>query len=92
MPEPQQGFVCPYADEGATRCPEWRCDCFVDVYPDDPFGLHPEAYVVGGLPPDPLDGIEVVHLRLPDGRCVLSLNGQGHLPCAAHLPEPPERA
>ena len=39
---------------------------------------------------DPLDGIEVVHVRLRDGRCVLSLNGQGHLPCAAHPPEPPE--
>jgi hypothetical protein len=40
-------FQCPYADKGKKRCPEWRCDCFIDLYPDDPFGLHPEAFVVG---------------------------------------------
>jgi hypothetical protein len=40
-------FVCPYAGPGRRKCPEWRCDCFVDLYPDDPFGLHPEAFVVG---------------------------------------------
>jgi hypothetical protein len=30
------------------------------------------------------DGPDVEHLRLPDGRCVISLAGQGHLPCNAH--------
>lgn len=43
-----EGFVCPYADEGRARCPEWRCDCFVDAFPEDPFGLHPEAFLVNG--------------------------------------------
>ena len=39
------GFRCEYADPGERACPAWRCDCFVGVY-DDPFGLHPEAFVV----------------------------------------------
>lgn len=42
-----EGFQCSYADPGERACPAWRCDCFVDQYPDDPFGLHPEAFVVG---------------------------------------------
>ncbi len=42
-------FHCDYADKGADRCPEWRCDCFIESYPDDPFGLHPEAFIVGGV-------------------------------------------
>jgi hypothetical protein len=47
MPEQQpDDFQCPYAEPGRTRCPEWRCDCFIDLYPDDPFGVHPEAFVV----------------------------------------------
>jgi hypothetical protein len=29
-------------------------------------------------------GIDVAHIRRPDGTCVLSLNGQGHLPCGTH--------
>jgi len=41
-----EGFQCPYAEPGERRCPEWLCDCFVDTYPDDPFGLHPEAFRV----------------------------------------------
>lgn len=45
------GFSCPYAEVGLTRCPTWRCDCFIDSYPDDPMGLHPEAYMVIDTPP-----------------------------------------
>jgi hypothetical protein len=44
-------FQCPHAERGQDRCPAWRCDCFVDLHPDDPFGLHPEAFVVGRVPP-----------------------------------------
>lgn len=46
------GFACPYASVGRARCPSWRCDCFVELYPDDPFGLHPEAFIVGQPPVD----------------------------------------
>ena len=45
------GFACVYADRGQAKCPRWRCDCFIDEYPDDPVGLHPEAFTC-----DPLDG------------------------------------
>jgi len=38
--------VCDYAEPGQARCPAWRCDCFYDAYPGDPFGVHPEAFVV----------------------------------------------
>jgi hypothetical protein len=49
-------FQCPYAPPGRTRCWESICDCFIDLYPDDPFGLHPEAFVVGRVvPPDGAD-------------------------------------
>lgn len=41
-------FRCPYASPGRDRCPPAICDCFVDLYPDDPFGLHPEAFMVAG--------------------------------------------
>lgn len=34
---------CP-AFPGAPRCPRDICDCFIDQYPDDPTGLHPEAF------------------------------------------------
>lgn len=40
------GFVCGYADRPGEKCD--ACDCFVDLYPDDPFGLHPEAFLVNG--------------------------------------------
>lgn len=33
---------------GGPRCPEAICDCFIDLYPDDPLGLHPEAFLVNG--------------------------------------------
>lgn len=33
---------------GGPRCHEAICDCFIDQYPTDPLGLHPEAYVVLG--------------------------------------------
>ena len=48
------GFACEYADRGQTRCPSWRCDCFIETHPfDNPQGLHPEAFIVGGvIPPD----------------------------------------
>lgn len=42
------GFACEYADKGATRCPSWRCDCFIEQFPDGPMALHPEAFIVGG--------------------------------------------
>lgn len=42
-------FQCPYAGPSRNRCPEWRCDCFIDTHPDDPFGLHPEDFIVGGI-------------------------------------------
>lgn len=32
------------------------------------------------------DDFEMLHLRLSDGRCVISMNGQGHLPCSEHPP------
>jgi hypothetical protein len=40
------GFACEYADRGKTRCSPSICDCFIDTYPDSPFDLHPEAFVV----------------------------------------------
>ena len=46
------GFACPYARTGQTRCPEWRCDCFIDNHPDSPFDLHPEDFIVGSVPDD----------------------------------------
>lgn len=39
-------FQCPYADAGQSRCSPAICDCFIEQYPDDPFGLHPEAFMV----------------------------------------------
>lgn len=81
MPDLPKDFHCPYAEAGKDRCPAWRCDCFVDIYPEDPFGLHPEMYVV--------------HIPQLDGSCVISVAGQGHLPCDLHQAdtqiEPPER-
>lgn len=41
------GFSCVYADGGSSRCPSWRCDCFIETRPDDPMGLYPEAFIVG---------------------------------------------
>lgn len=46
MSEP---FHCPHADPGQDRCPEWRCDCFIKTHPNDPFGLHPEDFIVGRI-------------------------------------------
>lgn len=35
--------------------------------------------------PCPFDiDLDIVHLRKPDGRCVISVNGQGHFPCTEH--------
>lgn len=31
---------------GGPRCPRSICDCFIEEYPDDPLGLHPEAFMV----------------------------------------------
>ena len=42
-------FQCDYAEPGQRACPAWRCDCFVAEYPDNPFGVHPEVYVVRNL-------------------------------------------
>jgi hypothetical protein len=44
-----KGFACEYADQGQTRCPAWRCDCFIEQYPDSPRALHPEAFIVTGI-------------------------------------------
>lgn len=44
------GFACEYADSG-TRCPSWRCDCFIATHPDSPMDIHPEAFVVGRVIP-----------------------------------------
>ena len=45
------GFACGYAQPGRTRCSPAICDCFIEQYPDSPFDLHPEAFIVdpGGL-------------------------------------------
>jgi hypothetical protein len=40
------GFQCPHAERGQRACPAWRCDCFVATHPEDPFGFHPEDFVV----------------------------------------------
>lgn len=41
-----EGFQCEYAPEGHRRCHPAICDCFVDTFPDSPFELHPEVFVV----------------------------------------------
>lgn len=41
-------FQCPYADKGRRRCAPSDCDCFIDEYPESPFALHPEAFLVNG--------------------------------------------
>lgn len=46
---------CP-AMPGTQRCPEWLCDCFIDMFPDDPTGLHPEVFVVGFPTTNPTPG------------------------------------
>lgn len=54
MPDPSEAgacrncgeFACPYAGRGQAKCSSAICDCFVDTYPDSPFDLHPEAFVV----------------------------------------------
>lgn len=38
---------CPGLGGTGPRCDAGICDCFIDLFPDDPGGLHPEAYVVG---------------------------------------------
>lgn len=44
-------FACEYADRGKTRC--GVCDCFIDMFPDSPRALHPEAFIVGRvIPPE----------------------------------------
>ncbi|QLQ11153.1 MAG: hypothetical protein HZY75_13220 [Nocardioidaceae bacterium] len=43
-------FRCGYAARPGEKC--IMCDCFVDQYPDDPFGLHPEAFVALGVTND----------------------------------------
>ena len=36
---------------GSPRCPTCLCDCFLNTHPDDPLGLHPEAFVIGADDP-----------------------------------------
>lgn len=47
-------FVCEYASGPGQQCD--ACDCFVLMYPESPFALHPEAFIVGG------------HSRMIDGQ------------------------
>ena len=42
------GYACEYADRGQKKCPAWRCDCFIDQFPDSPRDLHPEVFYVDG--------------------------------------------
>ncbi len=46
------------------------------------WGTDPDGMV------DPRSWADVEHLRTADGRCVISLGGQGHLPCAEHSVQP----
>lgn len=55
MPDLPPDFTCPYAEPGQRRCPPSICDCFIDTHPDDPFGLHPDDFLVNGHRYD-LDG------------------------------------
>lgn len=59
-------FQCPYAPRGRRRCPPSICDCFVDTYPDDPFGLHPEAFLVNGHQYPAVDGPAAPNGHHPD--------------------------
>ncbi len=49
MIPPDGPLLPPPCPLGGPRCPESICDCFIDQYPDDPLGLHPEAFIVGGV-------------------------------------------
>lgn len=42
---------CPFSGLTTKACIASICDCFIEQYPDDPYGLHPEAFVVN--PPAP---------------------------------------
>ena len=37
---------CPFSGLAVKSCVASVCDCFIEQYPDDPYGLHPEAFVV----------------------------------------------
>lgn len=50
------GFACGYADKGRTRCPAWRCDCFIATHPDSPMDLHPEVFTVATRVVTPPEG------------------------------------
>lgn len=56
-------FVCPFAGSGRTRCPEWRCDCFIETHPDSPFDLHPEDFIVVNRCPHGTVETETVRCR-----------------------------
>lgn len=45
-PSPADTPSAPAPDR--TRCPEWRCDCFIETFPGSPMALHPEAFIVDG--------------------------------------------
>lgn len=38
--------VCPFSGYTFKRCAASICDCFREQFPDDPYGLHPEAFIV----------------------------------------------
>lgn len=86
-------FQCPWAEDGEAKCPEWRCDCFIDMFPESPFALHPEAFIVGPpvnveLPPfDPPEGTVVpigppVDVQLPPFDPFDPPEGTGEVPVA----------
>lgn len=56
---------CPFSGLTFARCQASICDCFREQYPDDPYGLHPEAFIVGTrvTPPD-----QCAHGE-PEGEC-----------------------
>lgn len=39
--------ICPFSGLTFASCQASICDCFRELYPDDPYGLHPEAFIVG---------------------------------------------
>lgn len=63
-----------HRDRGDGRCEsdaeEWPCSAVRQTR--DVFTVEPD------------DDIDVNHIRMADGSCVISLNGQGHLPCSEH--------
>lgn len=45
----EPNLQCPGLGGTGPRCDDGICDCFIDQFPDDPGGLHPEAFIVGAV-------------------------------------------